>query len=213
MSDRFQNKYRIASARLRNWDYGWNAMYFVTICTQNRECFFGDVVDGEMVLNDIGEIVKTEWLKTFEMRPDMNLESGEFVVMPNHFHAIIGIGENEFNSQRNMNLDAQRRDAMHCVSTTNATANEPKNKFGPQSKNLASIIRGFKIGVTQNARLINPDFAWQPRYHDHIIRNDESFQKISEYIKNNPANWSEDQFRYRRCKVAMHCDSTMRLHR
>lgn len=195
MSDRFQNKYRIASARLRNWDYGWNAMYFVTICTQNRECFFGDVVDGEMVSNDIGEIVKTEWLKTFEMRPDMNLESGEFVVMPNHFHAIIGIGENEFNSQRNINLDAQCRDAMHCVSTTNATVNEPKNKFGPQSKNLASIIRGFKIGVTQNARLINPDFAWQPRYHDHIIRNDESFQKISEYIKNNPANWSEDQFR------------------
>lgn len=194
MSDRFQNKYCIESTRLKNWDYGWNAPYFVTICTQNRECFFGDVVGGDMVLNDIGKIVETEWLKTFEMRPDMNLEMGQFVVMPNHFHAIIGIGENEFNSQRNMHLDTQRRDAMHCVSTTNATTNEPKNKFGPQSKNLASIIRGFKIGVTKNARLINPDFAWQPRYHDHIIRNEESFYKISEYIFNNPANWQEDTF-------------------
>src|SRR5690606_1594854 len=107
MSDRFQNKYRIESTRLKNWDYGWNAPYFVTICTQNRECFFGDVVGGDMVLNDIGKIVETEWLKTFEMRPDMNLEMGQFVVMPNHFHAIIGIGENEFNSQRNMHLDTQ----------------------------------------------------------------------------------------------------------
>jgi REP element-mobilizing transposase RayT len=186
MSNRFQNKYRIESARLRNWDYGWNAAYFVTICTKNRECFFGDVVGGQMVLNEIGKIVETEWLKTFEIRPDMNLELGEFVVMPNHFHAIIGIGENEYNTKHVLN----RRDAMHCVSTSNET----KNKFGPQSKNLASIIRGFKIGVTKNARLINPDFAWQSRYHDHIIRNDESFQKITEYIINNPLNWSEDQF-------------------
>lgn len=120
------------------------------------------------------------------MRPDMNLELGKFVVMPNHFHAIIGIGENEYNTQC--------RDAMHCVSTTNETTNGTKNKFGPQSKNLASIIRGFKIGVTKNARLINPNFAWQSRFHDHIIRNDESFHRITEYIINNPQNWSDDQF-------------------
>lgn len=194
MSDLYKNKYRIESARLKNWDYGWNATYFVTICTKDRIGFFGNVVDGEMVLNDIGEIVETEWLKTFEMRPDMNLELGEFVVMPNHFHAIIGIGENEYNTKRNPGWDPERRDAMHCVSTINDTINETKNKFGPQSKNLASIIRGFKIGVTKNARLINPDFAWQSRYHDHIIRNDQSFQKITEYIMNNPLNWSEDQF-------------------
>ena len=81
------------------------------------------------------------------MRPDMNLWMGEYVIMPNHFHAIIGIGDNEYNMR-----DKPRRDAMHCVSTTADTANntenqKPKNQFGPQSKNLASIIRGFKIGV------------------------------------------------------------------
>ncbi len=130
-----------------------------------------------MELSDIGKIVENEWLKTFEMRPDMNLEMGKFVIMPNHFHAIIGIGENEYNL---------RTDAMHCVCT--------KNAFGPQSKNLASIIRGFKIGVTKNARIINPDFAWQPRYHDHIIRNNESHQRISNYIINNPKNWKKDKF-------------------
>lgn len=69
-----------------------------------------------------------------------------------------------------------------------------KNKFGPQSQNLASIVRGFKIGVTKNARMIDPNFQWQARYHDHIIRNDASYQRIKNYIENNPANWSEDGF-------------------
>jgi putative transposase len=70
-----------------------------------------------------------------------------------------------------------------------------KNKFGHQSQNMASIIRGFKIGVTKNARIINPDFAWQPHYHDHNIRIEKSFYRISEYIKNNPSNWGKDKFR------------------
>ena len=63
-----------------------------------------------------------------------------------------------------------------------------------ESKNLASIIRGYKIGVTKNARQINPDFRWQTRFYDHIIRDDQSFQKISEYIQNNPTNWQDDKF-------------------
>ncbi|HET8885552.1 MAG TPA: hypothetical protein VFM70_04275 [Salinimicrobium sp.] len=203
MPEKFKGKYRIESTRLKHWDYGWNASYFITICTKNRECFFGNVMNGEMILNDVGQIVETEWLKTFEMRPDMNLSMDEFVVMPNHFHAIIGIGENEYNSQRGAQNDVQCRDAMHCVSTTKTEItnkdtidrNNSQNKFGPQSKNLSSIIRGFKIGVTQNARMINPDFARQSRFHDRIIRNDESFHKISKYIINNPMNWSEDEFR------------------
>jgi len=190
MSEKFQNKYRIPSARLQNWDYGWNAPYFVTICTKNRECYFGDIVNGEMLLSEIGKIVKTEWKKTFEIRPDMNLIMGEYIIMPNHFHAIIIIGENKYNAQRNTHC----RDAMHCVSTPKTTTNDTKNKFGPQSKNLASIIRGFKIGVTKNARKIHADFAWQPRFHDHIIRNNESFQKITDYIANNPLNWQGDKF-------------------
>jgi REP element-mobilizing transposase RayT len=116
----------------------------------------------------------------------MNLSMGEFVVMPDHFHAIIGIGENQYNTPR-------CTDAMHCVATTDANDNI-KNQFGPQTKNLASIIRGFKMGVTKNARLIDPEFAWQSRYHDHIIRNEGSFQRISAYIMNNPLNWSADRF-------------------
>jgi len=69
-----------------------------------------------------------------------------------------------------------------------------KNRFGPQSKNLASIIRGYKIGVTKNARKINPDFQWQSRFYDIIIRNQKSFYRISNYIINNPQKWKEDKF-------------------
>ena len=114
MIEKYQNKYRIASARLPQWDYGWNAAYFVTICTQGREHYFGDIIDGRMQLSEIGEIVDAEWSKTVEMRPDMNLMMGAYVVMPNHFHGIIIIiGDNPYNAE----LVMERRDAMHCVST------------------------------------------------------------------------------------------------
>jgi REP element-mobilizing transposase RayT len=202
---KFKNKYRIPSARLQNWDYGAAALYFITICTQNRVHYFGVVRDGQMQLSDIGKIVESEWLKTFTIRQDMNLWPGEHVVMPNHFHAIIGIGVNKYNTHSVAGCDkkwgtergfVRDRDAMHRVSTSHQSASQPshpKNQFGPQSKNLASIIRGFKSSVTIGARKINPGFQWQSRFHDHIIRNNISFQKISNYIINNPINWKEDQ--------------------
>jgi hypothetical protein len=143
MSDKYQNQYRIPSARLQNRDYSSEGLYFITICTAHRIPYFGKIVNGIMELSDIGKIVKNEWLKTFELRPDMNLYRGEFVVMPNHFHAVIGIGENEFNTRcgkecgvqngtqngtecgtRNEMQCAERygtkcgvrcRDAMHCT--------------------------------------------------------------------------------------------------
>ncbi|MBN1927259.1 MAG: hypothetical protein JW798_15605 [Prolixibacteraceae bacterium] len=170
--EKFRDKYRIASARCPNWDYGSAAAYFVTICTRGRECYFGNVVNREMVLSEIGEIVETEWIKTFELRPDMNLKTGEYRVMPNHFHAIIIIGKNQYN----------------CINK------RVENQFAPQSKNLASIIRGFKSAVTVNARQINPAFGWQPRFHDHIIRDHGEYQRIARYIKNNPAKWDNDNF-------------------
>lgn len=192
--DKFRNKYRIQSNRLNHWDYSWNASYFITICTQNRTDFFGDIIRDEMVLSGIGGIVKNEWMKTPEIRVGMNIILDEFVVMPNHFHAIITIGKNEYNMGQNVGQDRyDGRNAMHRVSTTD-TNNPPKNKFGPQSKNLASIIRGFKSAVTIHARKINPGFAWQSRYYDHIIRDDPSFQRIRNYIINNPKHWYNDKF-------------------
>ena len=182
MTERFQNKYRISSARLKTWDYSSNAAYFITLCTQNREHYFGEIQDGKIQLSTIGKIVETEGIKTPAIRPDMKLELGEFVVMPNHFHAILIIGENRYNN------------------TIMRGALPNKNKFGPQTNNLASIIRGFKSSVTTQVKKaaadatqnIDTHFAWQPRYHDHVIRDAASFVRIQEYIANNPASWRKD---------------------
>ena len=104
----------------------------------------------------------------------MNLELGNFVVMPNHFHGILIIGQNEYNS-------------------TTKTINP--NKFGPQSKNLASIIRGFKSAVTTYCKKTgNTHFAWQTRFHEHIIRDSAEYERIQNYIANNVNRWKEDKF-------------------
>ena len=211
MAEKFRGKYRIPSARLVGWDYGRHAAYFVTICTHNHRHFFGAVKNDEMHLSEIGKIAYAEWANTTKIRPDMNLELGEFVVMPNHFHAIIIIGENKYN-QPNCT------DAMPCVSEDDGSGDafnasvrfgrddgdafnasvhlgrDYRNAFVFQSKNLAAIIRGFKSAVTAKARKIRPDFTWLARFHDHIIRNDKSFCEISEYIEYNPTTWMKDCF-------------------
>src|SRR5687767_2604455 len=178
------------SYRLRHWDYSSNAPYFITICTQNRKHFFGEISDGKMHLSDIGKIAENEWIKTPNIRPEMQLELGEFVVMPDHFHAILIIGHG-------------RGDASSDATPGGAT--RPfQNKFGPQSNNLASIIRGFKSAVTTQVKktyssrdamhCVHPSFKWQSGFHDHIIRDAESFARIEKYIMNNPVNWNVDEF-------------------
>ena len=202
--DKFQNKYRIASARARFWDYGWNAAYFVTICTRNRICWFGDVSDGVMELSAMGHIANSCWHEIPNHFPFVEL--GGHIIMPNHVHGIVIINKpDDGGDQPDRIVETQNIvETQHVASLQSSSSpssssspppsHKPKNQFGPQSKNLASIIRGFKIGVTKNARQISPDFAWQSRYHDHIIRNDRSYQNISEYIINNPLKWSEDDF-------------------
>ena len=153
---------------MEQWDYAWHGRYFISIITHGREHYFGDVIDGKMILSDIGKIAQTEWLKTPEIRPDMNLVLDEFIVMPNHFHGIIQIGKNNYNQFDNGDIVADNgcNDAMHGVSTaetgTTTESLQIKNQFAPQRKNLASIIRGFKSAVTTVARKKNIDFGWQP---------------------------------------------------
>ncbi len=239
---KFKNKYRIESTRLRYWDYGWNGAYFVTICTKNRRCWFGDVVNAKMNLSAMGHIANSCWYEIPKHFPFVEL--GEHVIMPNHVHGIIIINkpvEKCMAERDGMRRDGMRRD----VETQNFASLHPgahpgthpgadsgagpgadsgagpgagpgadsgahsgawpgthsgtwpgpaKNKFGPQSQNLASIVRGFKIGVTKNARQINTGFAWQSRYYDHIIRNENEYRRIAQYILDNPAKWADDRF-------------------
>lgn len=177
MAKLYPKKYRKRSYRLRSWNYGWSAGYFVSINTQNRTHFFGEISNGQMFLSEIGQIVLEEWHRTFEIRADMHLSPDAFVIMPNHIHFIIFIGSNRFNSVQ--------FDATHCRSFPYGG-----NQFGPQSKNLASIIRGFKSAVTIRAREVDPDFKWQKRYHEKVIRNERSLELIRYYIDSNVFKWA-----------------------
>ncbi|MEO7312886.1 MAG: hypothetical protein ABIX01_21050 [Chitinophagaceae bacterium] len=179
LMDKLNNKYRIPSARLQTWDYASAGLYFITICTKNRNHFFGEIEIGEMLLTGLGTLVQQEWLNTPSIRPDMHLQLGEFVVMPNHFHGVLDIGKNAFNT-------AVNRNSYKGVASA--------NKYGPQSKNLGSILRGFKSAVTTFARKNNIGFNWQERYHDHIIRDYGECIRISNCIIHNIANWKDDRF-------------------
>ena len=165
----FRNKYRIGSKRYPEFDYSSNGKYFVTVCTKNKIPFFGRIENGIMKLSELGICLQNEWLKTPAIRPDMNITVDEFVVMPDHFHAIIIIGENRFQSDR-----------YH-------------NKFSPQIKNLSSIIRGIKSAVTVYAKINELDFKWQQRFHDHIIRTNTELIRIRKYILENPQKWKCDK--------------------
>ncbi len=205
MNDPFYMKYRRETVRLQHWNYANQALYFVTICTKNRENYFGEIVlestsemkdttpKARLQPTEIGAFTMAEWFKCIEMRPDMNLTLGEFVVMPNHIHGIIGIGVNEYNSSPLSSSPSG--DAMHRVATGGIRGEGEiyKNQFAPQSKNLASIIRGYKSAVTTYARKNKIEFEWQSRYHEHIIRSVRGYNRISQYIINNPQKWLDEK--------------------
>ncbi len=174
MPEKFRNKYRISSARLPNWDYDRNAAYFVTICTKNRKHYFGDVVDGEMQLSAIGKIAQKYWMEIPQHFSFIQLNA--FVVMPNHVHGIIVID--------------RTLPELGVSITTNTAPASKKCKPGT----LGVIINQYKRAVTINARKINPEFGWQSRYYDHVIRNNESFERICNYILLNSENWENDKF-------------------
>jgi len=176
----FRGKYRIKSIRLPKWDYASDGMYFITICIRNGEMPFGNILNGEMQLSKLGQAAQKCWLEIPKHFPFVQLD--EFVIMSNHMHGIIEINKN------NKNVETQNFASLH-------PHGHNFNKFGPQSKNLASIVRGFKIGVTKWCRQNNhADFCWQRNYHDHIIRNEHNLNRIRQYIKNNPAKWDKDEY-------------------
>ena len=167
----FKNKYRIESTRLKGYDYSSPGEYFVTICAGGMVEYFGDVVNGEMKRNDVGEIAHKMWMNIPIHHKYITID--EFVVMPNHVHGIIVINENEHG-----------RDVACNVST----------KISPKRGSLGTIVRSYKSAVSNWCHLNgHPDFSWQPRFYDHIIRDEKGLNAIREYIHNNPAQWEYDR--------------------
>ncbi|MFI3198342.1 MAG: hypothetical protein QX196_08485 [Methylococcaceae bacterium] len=210
MVDRYKCKYRIPSARLKNWDYGSNAPYFVTICTDNKICFFGNVKEEKMYLSDLGQLANKYWLEIENKFPFVVLD--HFVVMPNHVHGIINIDKPLFtgrdaiyrvsNTADNpdainpdaINPDAINPDAINRVSTVRKIGGVTGNNNPMLHENLSRFMNWYKGRCTFEMRKINTKFSWQPRFHEHVIRNEEAYLKIAEYIQNNPLRWQEDKY-------------------
>lgn len=186
MTIKYKNKYRIPSARLQSWDYGNNGAYFITICTQHREHYFGEIVGNEMQLNEIGNLAQQYWAEIPKQFPFIELEN--FVVMPNHIHGVLIINNGSVLSPPPVET---RLIASLPVKPPGGITGDKNPMF---HENISRVIRWYKGRCTFEIRKIHSDFSWQSRFHDHIIRNDESFERIQDYISNNPLNWKEDKF-------------------
>ncbi len=183
--EKFQNKYRISSIRLQNWDYRWAGVYFITICTQNRVHYFGEIKSGQMQLSPIGIIADILW---YEIKNHFtNIKLDEFVVMPNHIHGVIIITNNNDHD----NVMVETGHALPLPSNKKTIGQQRFQNIGKNS--ISSIVGSYKSAVTKHTHRLGFNFAWQTRFYDHIIRDDKSFKKISNYIIHNPANWQEDK--------------------
>jgi putative transposase len=164
-------KYGRRSIRLKGFDYSQSAIYFVTICVQNRECLFGTIPrNGEsenlakiMLLNDAGKMVSEEWLALQSRFPSVVLD--DFVVMPNHFHGIISTSPNSDDDVKLGNIIG----AFKSITTNNYITGVKIQDWKPFHKRL-----------------------WQRNYYEHIVRDDLALQKIQKYIQNNPISWNSD---------------------
>ncbi|GIV57086.1 MAG: hypothetical protein KatS3mg054_0921 [Chloroflexus sp.] len=160
--------------------------YFITICTHDRACLFGEVVAGEMQVNAVGEVVCAEWFRTAQIRPYVRLYDDEFVVMPNHIHGIIWI--------INDDVGATRRVAHRVGATRRVAPTDPPR--GPASGSIGAIVGQFKSITTKriNALRGTPGApVWQRNYYEHIIRTEDALQRIREYIATNLLRWHLDR--------------------
>lgn len=162
------------SIRLPEYDYTQRGAYFVTICVRNKQCFFGTIKNYEMVPNNAGLMITTWYLKLENKFPDIQCDV--HMVMPNHFHAIVWISTN--------------------TNTDHATTQNPIT-----TSSVPTIVQWFKT-MTTNAYIKNvkrhdwPRFSkslWQRNYYEHVIRDEDDYLRIKEYITTNPAQWESDQ--------------------
>ena len=159
------------SIRLQDYDYSLAGAYFVTMVTKDRECLFGEVVDGAMRLNDLGGVVEDEWENSALIRQEIELDA--FVAMPNHIHGIVVI----------------------TAPAGRATSRSPLQS-GPIPRSLGAFVGGFKAAVTQRVNVERGTrgvSVWQRNYFEHVIRSEDSLKRIRQYILENPARWEFDR--------------------
>ena len=181
------DKHHRRSIRLKNYDYSQAGYYFVTICCYQRQCLFGDIIDGVMKLNQYGEIVAENYQWLSQRYPYLILD--EWIVMPNHFHGIIVL------------TDKPRRGGSRTAPTTlnhkDIILTDKNLPINPElkRKTLGRLIGVFKTVSTKQINLIRNmpgTKIWQRNYYEHIIRNKRLLENIRQYIINNSLSWHTD---------------------
>jgi len=193
MAELFKNKYRIESTRLPDYDYSQSGYYFITICTQNRINYFGNVINGKMMLNDTGKIAVDCWMQIPQHFTQVTLD--EFVIMPNHVHGVIFL--NDFtHGCRDVACNVSTNNEYNTITNDqNLPISNFMSKISPKTGSISTIIRSFKSAATKqiNEKYGNHHFTWQPRFYNHVIRNEISLYNIQQYIINNPIMWHRDR--------------------
>lgn len=203
--EKYQNKYRNASARAQWWDYSANGLYYITACTKERKCTLGRITNEEMFPSPVGEIVLEEWHKSFDIRKELSCDI--FQMMPNHLHAILRIERVEDDTSSSA-IPQAATGASQIVKPVAAPVdiinpNQMRKSIRPygvayrRPKSISSFMGGFKSSATtkiNDYRLTPRRPVWQSRFHDHLIRNFEEYHAIYLYIQNNVKHWKEDQF-------------------
>lgn len=178
-----KSRHHRQTIRLKEFEYSTPWWYYVTICTHNHQNLFGMIQNGKMFLNDVGKTVECEWLKTKEIRKNVDLD--HYVIMPNHIHGIIIMEcRGELNSPQ-----CEKKGRMQYAPT--------EKKFKSPSQTLGSIIRGFKSSVTKQINEMQNVLSlkiWQRNYYEHIVRNDNDLHRIRTYIQDNPLKWELDEY-------------------
>jgi REP element-mobilizing transposase RayT len=193
----FQNKYRIESTRLKDYDYSSDGAYFITICTKNREHLFGEIIDGRLPETEQSKICAACWADLPNHYDNCVLDA--FMIMPNHVHIVVII-RNRDDNDGDASIRKRVETGLKCdnVCVRVETGLKPVSTTSHMNKahSVSEIIRGFK---TFTARKINiyqntpGEPFWQLRFYDHVVRNEEALNHIREYIGNNPMNWENDR--------------------
>ena len=183
--------------RLADWDYSSDGVYFITICCKDRQSYFGCINNNKIVLSEIGSIASKYWLEI----PDhfLHVKLDEFIIMPNHIHGILILDYSNVGTRHGVSLHSPSFDnVMSCHGMTlqpRKKSNQKLNLFSKPIKNSISvIINQYKSSVKRWCNKNGFDhFQWQSSFYDEILHNENSIDKIREYIFNNPKNWAEDE--------------------
>lgn len=179
MATYYKNKFRNESTRLQNWDYRWDAAYFITICTKDRSPYFGEISNAQMNLSNIGVLADVFWHEIKNHAKNVMLDA--FVVMPDHIHGILILTGND---------GEHGEHGEHEESNPQTIGQQRFQNIGNNS--ISSIIGSYKSAVTKHARRLGFDFTWQTRFYDHIIRDEIALNSIRNYIEQNIAKWEKE---------------------